>query len=372
MGIKFDEKTKTYRVYYSKRHPVTKDSIGLKRKKIKTHAEARRVEREIIIAVEEKIRSRYIPTWGDLTGMWAEDAANRGLTPKTIENYLYTLKAYTFTKWSTRLVDTITTHEVREIITIDLAGKSEHHKQGCLKFIRCVFQFGVDAGHLLRNPSPNMKFRLGDKHKKVLTRDHVERLLNTAKSMNCEWYPHWTMAIYTGMRSGELHALRWENVCFETKTILVNCSWNRKNGFKSTKSGDDRLVPIAPVLMTVLQELKLKYGSVSEFVLPRIGKWDKGDQARELRFFLSGMGIEPCRFHDLRATFATLLLQQGVPTLQVMKAGGWKSLKTMMHYVRKAGVDIQGMMDNFELHNPHRSEATLLTLPAQGELSGKS
>lgn len=107
---------------------------------------------------------------------------------------------------------------------------------------------------------------------------------------------------------------------FEDKTILIDCSWSKRNGLKSTKSGDDGLIPIAPPLILILQELKLKYGSISSYVLPRIAKWDKGDQARELRFFLAGLGIEQVRFHDLRATFATLLLQRGVPALKVMKA----------------------------------------------------
>src|SRR5262249_53173920 len=156
---------------------------------------------------EDAIRRKIIPSWERLTQMWAEDAGNRGLTPKTVENYLYSLKAHTYSKWSERLVDTITTQEIREVILCDLGDKSEHHKQSCLKFIRCVFQFGVEAGHLNRNPAPTMKFRLGEKLKKVLTKEQVERLLNQAKIMDCEWYPHWAMAIYTGMRNGELYAL---------------------------------------------------------------------------------------------------------------------------------------------------------------------
>lgn len=370
MGIKFIEETRTYTVQYSKRHPITRQPIPMKRSGIKTHADAKRVERELVVLVEEKIRAKIIPTWEKLVDMWSEDAKNRGLMPKTIDNYLYSLRAYTFPKWGNRLVDTITTQEIREVIQTDCSGKSDHQKQSVLKFIRCVFQFGVEAGHLNRNPSPSMKFRLGDKIKKVLTKEQVERLLTQAKIMNCEWYPHWTLAIYTGMRNGELYALTWDKIDFENKTILVNCSWSKRNGLKSTKSGDDRLVPMAPPLMTVLKELKLA-NDCSPYVLPRLAKWDKGDQARELRFFLAGMGIEQCRFHDLRATFATLLLQKGIEPIKVMKAGGWKSLKTMMIYVRKAGVDIQGMVDDFTLHNPNCVEATVLKLAAAREATAQ-
>jgi integrase len=85
------------------------------------------------------------------------------------------------------------------------------------------------------------------------------------------------------------------------------------------------------------------------FVLPRSVKWDRGDQAKELRFFLKSIGLPEIRFHDLRATWATLLLADGKPAIKVMKAGGWEDMKTMDGYCRLAGVDIEGLTDDFEL-----------------------
>jgi integrase len=96
----------------------------------------------------------------------------------------------------------------------------------------------------------------------------------------------------------------------------------------------------------------MKNSAHSEFVLPRIRAWDKGDQARELRMFLMGMGLPAIRFHDLRATWATILLSKGVPPIKVMIAGGWKDIKTLMIYMRKAGVEIQGIMDDMDLTTP--------------------
>lgn len=161
------------------------------------------------------------------------------------------------------------------------------------------------------------------------------------------------------MRSGELYALPWENVNLDDRMILVNQSWNRLDGFKCTKSGDDRKIEIAQPLLELFKELKLRSGGAS-FVLPRLDKWEKGEQARELRMFLLGLGLPTIRFHDLRATWTTILLGKGVEPIKVKKAGGWRDIKTMMHYVRLAGVDIRGMSDCLNLHDPSKSEGKVL------------
>jgi integrase len=122
-----------------------------------------------------------------------------------------------------------------------------------------------------------------------------------------------------------------------------------------------RIVEIAPTLMDLLRELKLKSGG-SEFVFPRLDKWDTGDQARELRMFLLGMGLPPIRFHDLRATWATILLSKGIEPIRVMKAGGWRVMKTMMYYVRLAGVDIRGMSDVLKFHDPTQPRGQVVSL----------
>ncbi|MFN7685341.1 MAG: site-specific integrase, partial [Oligoflexia bacterium] len=180
-----------------------------------------------------------------------------------------------------------------------------------------------------------------------------------AKAMDWEWYPHWTMAVYTGMRSGELYALTWDKVNLDDRLIKVDTSWNNKDGFKCTKSGDDRIIEIAPNLLLTLKQLKIQQAD-SHFVLPRIDKWDKGEQARDLRLFLKGIGLPTIRFHDLRATWATILLSKGVEPIRVMKMGGWKDMKTMMIYVRTAGVDIKGMTDCLDLHNPAANAGQVL------------
>lgn len=129
------------------------------------------------------------------------------------------------------------------------------------------------------------------KKPEILTLAEIRKLLSEAKALNHAWYPVWALAILTGMRSGELYALTWQDVDWENHSINVNKSYNgRLKAIKSTKAGYWRTVPISPELKVLLQEIKAT-ANARETVLPRFWKWTKSQQARELRQFCIGIGI---------------------------------------------------------------------------------
>lgn len=365
MAINLDPKTKTYTVTHSKRHPLTRMPQRIARKGISSMAEAKRVEKDLVVKLEDKLRAKVVPTWQALVEkQHAEFLLSERVTRKTADNALMHLRAYTFECWGSRLVDSITTQEVREFVRTKVGDKSQGQQKNVLKFIRGAFQYALELGVINRDPTPKMKFQSGDRIKKVLTEPQARILLEKAKEYRWNWYPVVAAALYTGMRSGELFALSWDRVNLDERTIVVDSSWNNQDGFKSTKSGNDRIVEIAPPLLTIFKELKLK--SDSAFVLPRIDGWEKGQQAAFLRTFLLGLGLPEIRFHDLRATWATLLLSKGVAPARVMMMGGWSDMKTMMIYMRKAGIDIRGSTDVLDLHNPSIETARVIRLPENG------
>ncbi len=98
-----------------------------------------------------------------------------------------------------------------------------------------------------------------------------------------------------------------------------------------------------------------------KLVLPRLDEWSKGYQAKELQYFLKGIDLPKIRFYDLRASWVTMLFSKGIPPIKVMSMGGWKDLKTMQIYIRKAGPDISGITDTFSLFNP-REESKVLKM----------
>ena len=230
-------------------------------------------------------------------------------------------------------------------------------KKNILSFYKRTFRLAIEEGIILRNPCRGILIHSEKKNLKVLNADEIESLLTNAKELGHEFYPVWMVAVFTGMRSGEMYALRWRDVDLEAQTILVDKQWTSKDGIAPTKTKKSRIVPISDDLLVFLKEEKLKnqrytatlFDSRSkskvtwdDFVLPRLWRWNKGEQAPVLRDFCEIIGITSVRFHDLRASFITNMLAQGVPLVKVMSIVGHNRMATTDGYLRLAGVGLEG------------------------------
>ncbi len=356
MSIK-QESDKIYTVKHSQRHPSTGIPKGLTRTKIKTLPEAKRIEKELVVLLHEKFKVDTVPKWSKVLNEYYETFVNLDLTNKTMHNRKITLNLHTAC-WNDKFINEIKTQDVYALIGERFKNSSEATKKSFVKCIRYVFNYALEKDYILRNPTPLIKFKASEKIKAVLNEQQIETLLQKADETGYEWHPHYAMATFTGLRNGELFALEWSNVDLEKRLIYVKKSWTKSDGFKDTKSGDDRVVEIPNPLLPVLHDLKAKSDGTT-FVLPRLGSWDSGDQARYLRLFLQAVGGLPIiRFHDLRASWATLLLSKGTPPSQVMSMGGWKNIQTMMIYMRKAGIDIKGSTNVLDCMKPYTQKSS--------------
>ena len=344
--IKYDETKKTYRVSYSRRHPVTKAATSLNRTGIRTMEEAKKTYNELIIKMEQKFNRSLYPLWPEIVDRFIEHFKNRGIANNTIYNYQTGLYAHTVERWGKKQVNEITTSEIRELVLDHLSDLSEASRKNVLKYIRAAFTYAVDTGIVLRDPTPKLKFKKTLKIKSVLKENEILHLLKMARKKSHPWFAVWAVALYTGLRNGELYALKWDRIDLRKRQMIISLSWNQKNGFKETKSGDDRIVEIAESLLPLIKELDKN--KTTEFVLPRIEAWDKNEQARILRAFLEEIKLPRIRFHDLRASWATVMLSKGIEPIKVMSMGCWRDLKTMQIYIRKSGINIQGITNQLD------------------------
>jgi integrase len=143
-------------------------------------------------------------------------------------------------------------------------------------------------------------------------------------------------AAFTGLRQGELVALRWRDVDFAGSYIRVTASYT--NGELSTpKSGKVRSVPMAPEVAEALARLGQRphYTGPDDLVFVALAgrHVDASALLRRYRAALGRAGLRPLRFRDLRHTFGTRVI--GVADIRrVQKWMGHADVQTMryLHY----------------------------------------
>ena len=362
MAIKTIEKNgkKVYEVYINGFDSSGK-RIQMKRRGIETLRKAELAEFELKRELAQIKEQPVVVRWGE----WVTKCLNRmrlDSQPSTVRGYELTLGKRVNRHWNDTEINKITKSDIHDMIFAKQDGKiSLGRRRGLLDMIRRLFQMAVDDGLLNHNPASGLKVKVPEVEQKVLTNTEVEILLREAKITNHRFYPVWVMALTTGMRSGELMALRWPDIDLDGRTIAVNKQWTNKAGFIPTKTRRHRIVAVSDDLLTYLREYKLQRGK-SEWVLPRLVEWNNGDQAEVLREFCEAIGITSVKFHDLRATFITNLLARGESLARVMAIVGHTQLKTTNVYLRKAGVDIQGGTDKLGYSLPSETMGELLNL----------
>jgi integrase len=130
-------------------------------------------------------------------------------------------------------------------------------------------------------------------------------------------------ALNTGMRQNEILSLKWSQVdLFRRTATLIE-----------TKNKEKRTIPINQTVLEILKS-KDRVRSISGYVFTS-QTGSKLDARNLLRAFYAArkkVGLEDVRFHDLRHTFATRLVQAGVNLYVVKELLGHKSLTMTMRY----------------------------------------
>ena len=122
----------------------------------------------------------------------------------------------------------------------------------------------------------------------------------------------------TGLRRGELLGLKWRDIDFEKRTLEVKRQIQRVNGAIQETAPKThnayRKILLPSETIEILKSYKEQQSIESEYVFPSpIGGIMEPDCARKmLKRVLQRAGLGEMRFHDLRHTFATLALQNGV------------------------------------------------------------
>lgn len=212
--------------------------------------------------------------------------------------------------------------------------------QGYLTQLSAIFENAIKPREIITdNPVadivvPRAKKVKGESGEKIraLTRAQLDKLLSSLK--NRKYYTISLIAAKTGLRIGEIIGLTWADVDFSKGTISVNKQWkllkDRSWGFGSVKSvKSNRLVPVPPSLLAELELYKKETPtSIDRRIIP-YAITQTASRCLKDAYSRSGFNIS---VHDLRHTYATLLLADGVDFETVAKLLGHDVKETIATY----------------------------------------
>lgn len=324
-----------------------KKVTGKTRKEVKEKAEL--LKMDLANAAED------IMTVGKWLDMWLSIYVRGHVKEKTKERYELAVNNHIVPYIGDKDVRKITSLEIQEFINIlyesggeNGTGLSPRTVNSSRTILKTALKQAVGAGVIDKNPAVFTKpIKVERSEIQVLTQLECQRLVQTAyKESNKAFWIAVVIAVETGLRKGEVFGLRWRDIDFDKKCISVDTTIVTGNhGMKiqnSTKTkGSRRTIDITDTLIAKLQEYKVwqeRYlsaiGAIDKYdgflITSEVGTVKDPNNFTYVAFkrMLKNAGLSNgIRFHDLRHTHASQLLQAGVDVKSVSERLGHSSIR---------------------------------------------
>jgi integrase len=261
---------------------------------------------------------------------------DRDRKPSTLAGYRALLRSQLLPTFGELPIESITTPMIEAWVSG--VERSPATRTKALVLLHGVFKRARKVYGLPTNPAAEVEKpparRSGDID--VFSLEEVMALVRAAPSkQDAAMY---LTAALTGMRRGELLALRWRDVDFSGQVIRIRASY-AEGALTTPKSGKVRSVPMAPDVAEVLAKLGQRRHWTSDDDLVFVGRAGCYLDGRALRRrydkALERAGLRKLRFHDLRHTFGTRMIAKA-DIRRVQEWMGHADIQTTMKYLHYA------------------------------------
>ena len=206
----------------------------------------------------------------------------------------------------------------------------------CHTRIRTALERAEQDGLIRTNPAADCKLPPQNiKEMQILTREEMQRFLIQAKEEG--YFELFLLELATGLRRGEVLALQWDDLNFDTGELRVERQIYRANGdlvvsAPKTKAAL-RTIVLPPSLVEVLREYRRQVDPRWMFPSPvkEDSPLDPATCRKRLQTILKHTGCKRVRFHDLRHLFVTTALESGMNVKTLSVIIGHVSAKTTLN-----------------------------------------
>ena len=305
---------------------IIKNVLGKTQAEVKEKLKAAMAESQ---ALDVSREDEYtVATW---LKTWYELYAKPNMRIATADRYALMINTYTVPRIGNIKLKKLTSRDLQKLYKDLLEHGRVNRKSGkgnpglssttvrsVHLMLHCAFERAVKERLIPRNPTDDCIAPKARKvEMKILPPEHIKAYLNAAQAR--EVLPMFYLELVSGLRKGELVALLWSDLDAREKTISVSKQYIKNPNGELTLSRPKtetsvRRVSIPQLAVDLLiQEHEKHPENHYMFPSPVTGEMYYPDSVVNLhKKILKDAGLEHIRFHDLRHTFATLALQNGV------------------------------------------------------------
>jgi integrase len=318
-----------------------------------TRLQAEAALRELISSTSGE-RSAEGLTVGQAGQRYLEHKRAFGLKRGTLMDYESTLRVHLVPFFGKRGLDEIDVTLVEDFIYAKQdEGKAPKSILNYLGLLHSIFGHGLKREWCMRNP-----VALADKPRvprntdiRFLSLEELEAILEATEPTPLGRTDRlvFLAAAMTGLRRGEVVALRWQDVDWQSNVIRVRRTFTRGEFGTPKSRRSSRAVPLAPRLRS---ELEAHCGTTPYreeldlvFAHPASGQvLDPSKLRKRFRACARRAGLRPVRFHDLRHTFGTQMAAAGAPLRAIQEWLGHSDFRTTLIYADYALDPHQGAL----------------------------
>ncbi|GCF07351.1 tyrosine-type recombinase/integrase [Dictyobacter arantiisoli] len=274
---------------------------------------------------------------GDHLNYWLEEVKRQKLRESTYQSYRIMIDTHINPKLGNIPLHKLTTQTIQAFYNNKAKEHQnktkEHPSSGSVHIMHTVLhqalKYATQVRLIAYNPSDNIVLPKRTKRKvKPFTLEQSRHLIQAAQGSHLEMLI--TLALFTGMRHGELVTLRWEDINFENASIYVHRTgryWGKGRfieGDPKTEAGE-RIIPISHKLC---DELKRYQSRQKEMRLKARGEWNDiglvccntrnggflnhANARKSFYLLLEKANLPRIHIHDLRHTASTLMRSMGI------------------------------------------------------------
>lgn len=221
-------------------------------------------------------------------------------------------------------LSSITSNQIKSFIR-EKGSKSSYTAQNYLAYLRSAFNKAVNDNFIIENPCLSIEnFKLPEKQPLFFSIEDFQIFLNVVDKEDLR--DLFIFAVHTGLRQMELITLKWNQINFKERRLILD---NQSN---ITKSKKVRSQPLNIMALQILNKRKLISENDCVFTLDNnIISQDRITKTFKKYVIKSKLNTK-LKFHSLRHTFASWLVQRGVSIYEVSKLLGHSDIKVTEIY----------------------------------------